>query len=245
MEEQIASPTGGEENQSDVWRLQGIFFEPTKTFESINVRPSFWLPLLLTVVIAILLWQALPYFVELEDLLMAQAKLNPQTAQLSEDQLEQQLKYTVPIIQWVGPVVAPPAMLFLFAALILLMVHLTGSETTYKKLLGVTSHCLFLQTLIGSVLMLLVYSLASDPKAIDMQNPVYTNLGPLLDAQQSPLLYKLASSVDMVVWYVIYLLGLGTAAVSKRMSVGKGVMLVGVLYIIYVLISVGWAAVWN
>ena len=121
----------------------------------------------------------------------------------------------------------------------------TGNETSYKKLLGVTAHCLFFQTLIGSVMILLVYSLASDPKAIDIQNPVYTNLGPLVDAKESPILSKLASSVDLVVWYVIYLLGLGTATVSKRMAVGTGVALVAALYIVYVILGVGWTALWN
>ena len=245
MEEQMTSPNVEDQTQSDVWRLQGVFFEPTKTFQSINERPSFWLPLVLTVIIAILLWQALAYFVNLEDFFLEQAKLNPQTAQLTDEQLEQQMKFTVPLIQWVGPIVVPPVTMFLFAALILLMVHLSGSETIYRKLLGVTSHCLFLQALIGAVLMILVFALASDPKAIDVQNPVYTNLGPLLDSKESPVLYKLASSVDLVVWYVIYLLGLGTATVSKRMAVGKGVFLVAFLYAIYVLLSVGLSAVWN
>jgi len=78
-----------------------------------------------------------------------------------------------------------------------------------------------------------------------VQNPVYTNLGPLVDSKESPVLYKLASSADLVIWYVIYLLGLGTATVSKRMTVGKGVLLVAFLYGIYVLLGAGWAAVWN
>jgi hypothetical protein len=245
MEEEMISPIVEDQDQGDVWRLQGIFFEPTKTFQAINVRPSFWLPLVLTVVIAILLSQALAYFVDLEDILLQQVKLNPQAAQLTEEQLEQQIKYTMPLFKWVGPVVAPPAMLFLFSGLILLMVHLSGSETTYKKLLGVTSHSLFLQGLVGAVLTILVYALASDPKAIDIQNPVYTNLSPLVDTRESPILYKIASSMDLVVWYVIYLLGLGTATVSRRMTVGKGVLLVAILYFIYVLLGVGWAAVWN
>jgi len=231
--------------EGDLWRLQGIFFEPTKTFYSIDKRPSFWVPLLATIIVAILMWQAMAHFVDLEELFLEQAKLNPQTADLSDEQLEQQMKFTVPIIQWVGPLVAPPVMLFLIAALILLMVHLSGSETSYKKLLGVTSHCLFLQTVVGSVLMVTVYALASDPKSIDFQNPVYTNLGPLVDSKDSPVLYKLASSADLVIWYVIYLLGMGTAAVSRRMSVGKGVMLVAVLYLFYVLLSLGWAAIWT
>ena len=148
------------------------------------------------------------------------------------------------MVKWVGPIMAPPVMLFFFSGLILLMVHLSGSETTYKKLLGVTSHSLFLQTLIGAVLTILVYALASDPKAIDFQNPVYTNLSPLVNARESPILYKIASSFDLVVWYIIYLMGLGTATVSKRMTVGKGVLLVAILYIIYVLLGVGWAAIW-
>ena len=242
MEEQLIPPVEDDQNRTDVWRLQGIFFEPTNTFESINVRPSFWLPLVLSILIALLMWQALGYFVDLEELFIEQARAHPQAAQLTDEQLEQQIRFTIPIVQWAGPIVFPAVMLFLLAALILLMVHLSGSETTYKKLLGVTSHSLFVQTLVGSFLMFLVYVMADNPKAINLENPVYTNLGPLFSSKEAPILYKIASSMDLIVWYVIYLLGLGTATVSKRMKVGKGVFLVGILYAIYVLLGVGWVA---
>jgi hypothetical protein len=230
------------EERGDLWRLQGIIFEPTKTFESINSRPSFWVALVATILIAVLFWQILPYFVDLEELFLEQARQNPQAAQVSDEDLEQSIGFSILFVQWGAAVVAPVLFLFLIAGLIMLLVHLTGSETTYQKLLGVTSHALFFQTLVGTVLTLLVYSLASDPKSIDLENALYTNLGHLFNAKESPVMYKLASSVDVVVWYVIYLLGLGTATVSSRMKVAKGVILVAVLYAIYVLLGVGWAA---
>jgi hypothetical protein len=242
MDQQMTPPSVEEEERGDLWRLQGIIFEPGKTFESINRRPSFWLALIATIVLAVLFWQILPYFVDLEELFLEQARQNPQTAQLSDEELEGSIGVSIMFVQWGAAVVAPVVFLFLIAALIMLLVHLTGSETSYKKLLGVTSHTLFFQSLVGMVLTLLVYSLASDPKSIDIENPLYTNLGHLVSAKESPVIYKLASSVDIVVWYVIYLLGLGTATVSAKMKVAKGVILVATLYGIYVLLGVGWAA---
>jgi hypothetical protein len=234
---------GEEEAKGSIWRLQGIFFEPSATFEDINKKPTFVVALLLTVVIALIGWNIIDNLVDVQELIEAQIKAAPQAEGLSQDQIELQASYTVPFIKWVAPVLIPPLMMLLVAALMLLMAFLTGGTTTFKKLTAVVSYTFFFQTVISITLMVLVFAVVADPEAINLQNPVSSNLGFLFDAEDSPVLYKLASSADVIIWYVIYLLGLGLSKVSEGIKVGKGFALVAVLYLIYVFIGAGWSMI--
>ena len=56
---------GEEEAKGSIWRLQGIFFEPSATFEDIDKKPTFVVALLLTVVIALIGWTIIDNLVDL------------------------------------------------------------------------------------------------------------------------------------------------------------------------------------
>ena len=242
MENESAALPETPQPKGALWRLQGIFFEPSATFEDINLKPGFIVPLAVSILITLIVWQVIPHFVDLQELFLAQARNNPQVANLSDDQIKAGLGFQVLIIKYFVPLLIP-IMALIFAGVFLLMVSISGSETTFSRVFSVVSQTFFFQSLIGGILLVIVFVLAKDPYAINLQNPIFTNLGPLVDAKASPVLYKLASSVDILNFYVIYLLGLGISKVSRRMSVGKGVMMVVIPYLIYLAISVGITAV--
>ncbi len=221
-----------------LWRLQGIFFEPSETFKDINLKPGFIVPLIVAMLVTLAAWQAIAHLVDLHELLMAQVKSAPQAAGLSEDQLASSVNFQVIILQYLVPLFIP-LMALIYSGVFMLMVWISGSETTFSRLFSVVTHTIFFQSLVGAVLLVIVFALASDPYAVNLQNPIFTNLGPLVDPKASPVLYKLASSVDIISIYVIYLFGLGISKVSKRLSVGKGVTLVVIPYLVYLAISVG------
>jgi hypothetical protein len=188
--------------------------------------------------------------IDLADVIEAQIRSSSQGAQLTTEQIETQvdgLKNSpfFPIMKWGGPLIGPPVLIFVVAALMLLLVYLMGSETTYKRLLGVTSHTYFFYYLVYSGLTVAVFLLASDPKSIDIQNPVYTNLGFLVEAKDGPVINKILSSLDIITIYIICLLGLGMSKVSERMKSGRGIVLVASIYIVYVLLGVGWRAIFG
>jgi hypothetical protein len=238
MESQTAAAPETPQPKGALWRLQGIFFEPSATFEDINLRPGFIVPLVAAMVIAFVTWQLLSHFVDLQEVLMTQIRNSPQAANASPEQLRTGLNLQLIILKYLVPVLVP-IMALIYAGVFMLMVWISGSETTFSKLLSSVSYTVFFQTLVGSVLLLVVFALAQDPNSINLQNPVFTNPGPLVSAKTSPVLYSLLSSVDIVSFYVIFLFGLGISKVSRRMSTGKGVTLVAIPFLIYVAIKVG------
>ncbi len=238
MESQTAAAPETPQPKGALWRLQGIFFEPSATFEDINLRPDFIVPLVAAMVITFVTWQLLSHFVDLQEVLMTQIRNSPQAANASPEQLRTGLNFQLIILKYLVPVLVP-IMALIYAGVFMLMVWISGSETTFSKLLSSVSYTVFFQTLVGYVLLLVVFALAQDPNSINLQNPVFTNPGPLVNAKTSPVLYSLLSSVDIVSFYVIFLFGLGISKVSRRMSTGKGVILVVIPFLIYVAIKVG------
>ncbi|UCF38074.1 MAG: YIP1 family protein [Acidobacteriota bacterium] len=247
MEDQVVSQTteSSPPVRGAAWRLQGIFFEPSATFEDINLKPGFIVPLILSILVAFLAWFVIDSVIDLDEYLIAQIEKAPQAERLTAEQIEQQAKISGTIVRWVGPAIGPLIMLFLVSGVLMLLIYLSGSETTFMKLLGVASHTFFFQTVVGSILLAVVFSLTQDPQAIDVQNPYMTNLGHLFNPKESPVVYRFMSSMDLISFYVIYLLGLGVSKVSRKISVGKGVVLVFIPFLLYVLGATGIAALTN
>jgi hypothetical protein len=48
--------------------------------------------------------------------------------------------------------------------------------------------------------------------------------------------------LDILVWYTIFLMGLGISKIAVRCSVAKGVMIIGFWYLLYALIKTGLSA---
>jgi hypothetical protein len=79
-----------------------------------------------------------------------------------------------------------------------------------------------------------------DPTDVDLQNPIASNLGLLIPAETSKFLHRLAISMDIFSFWQIYLLGTG-AAICGRLSRVKGIMAIGIPWLIYVFIAAGLA----
>ncbi len=248
METPAAGGGAQAEDMGAVQRLVGVILEPGRTFEAIARRPTFLLAVIVTIVISTVAAAVLYSRIDMAQMMEAQIRSSSAGERMTAEQIRQQVETitTSPfykVMLWAGPILANPIMVVALAGILLLMVYLAGSETTFLKVLGVAAHAMFFMSLVSGGLMIIVLLLAADPQAIDIQNPLYTNLGHLVSAKESPVLNRLLSSVDIITLYVIYLLGLGLSKVCSRMSVGKGVFLVAVPWLVYVAIAVLWRAV--
>jgi hypothetical protein len=231
-------------------RLVGVFVEPGRTFESINWKPAFLLALVVAVLAGVGTTMVMHSKVDMAQAMETAIRNSSAGARMSSDEIRQQVEMVAnnpfyKVMMWAGPILATPIMIFALSGILLLMVFVGSSETSYLKMLGVTSHAMLFYSVVGGVLLTIVLVLSPDPQAIDLQNPVYTNPGALVDAKEYPVLNRLASALDLVTLYTIYLLGLGLSKVAARMSVGKGVLLAGIPWLLYVGIGVLWRALFG
>src|SRR5262249_38990785 len=100
---------------SEASRLTGVFFEPKKTFEDVARRPSFVVPLLLTIVVNLIFTVLLSQHVGWARIVRQQQELNPraqqQMANLSPEQRERANAMTqtiTPIISYCAAILGTP-----------------------------------------------------------------------------------------------------------------------------------------
>src|SRR5580658_8442739 len=107
---------------SEVSRIQGVFFEPSKTFRDIAQRPTWFLPMILTIAGAIGFASAVSQRIGWDRLVRQQMEANSRFRQAPPDQRQQaidlQLRF-MPVEFYAGAVLGPP-MIYLAVAGVLL-----------------------------------------------------------------------------------------------------------------------------
>lgn len=237
----------GVEKKGSFWKLQGIFFEPTRTFQQINLIPSWVLPLLLAIIISGAGWLVVVNRIGLETLMRLQIEGTSRAEEMSQAQIEETTEQLAnsPFMQFMMYTSATvgPVLIALVTALVLLLgLYLLGGDTNFKKVFSVVAHTFFFYYVVYTGLTIVVVLLIAEPETLDLQNPIYTNLAFLFDRKESPVAYAAASSIDLVSFYHIYLLSLGLSIVSQKASYRGCLGVVLVLWGIYVGAKTGMVA---
>lgn len=246
---EAAQEDSQEELQSSWWRLQGIFLEPHATFRQIARKPTVLLPLLAIILVGV----AVNYFVidqiGYENILRQQLNQSPQLQDLPAERREELIRSRVNspvfrVLAYVGPVFGAVAIL-IAAALLLLGVRVLGSDSPFKHVFSVTCHSYFAYAVVTGLLLCLVVLVSSDRSTIDVQNAVQSHLGLLVDKADSPALYALASSFDIISFYLMYLLALGLSSLGRKPSFGGALGVVIFWWALWVTGKVGFAMLFS
>jgi len=239
-----------------VQRFVGVIFSPGDTFRDINRKPTWLVPLLISIVISIAFGFFFEYVVKPDWNEMVREQTRKASERFgspmpSDAELQGQVAITKTISK-VAFVVMPVIATFFLAGIFALGLMVMSAQTTFKKILsvitwsGAVTGVVYIVILMASLLLRDEEGLReinpSDPKSWSA-----TNLGALLPADASPAIKALAGSIDVfTIWYLI-LLSMGFAAIAgaKRFTTGKTATLVFGLWIVWVLITVGIASVFG
>ncbi|MCP5116542.1 MAG: hypothetical protein GY953_37415 [bacterium] len=229
---------------SPLARLFGIFWEPKRTFQDIINHPGFWLPLLLMVALGVVYIALFQQTVGVEELLRQQLAKQPNAQEIPPGQMGMVVTFTT-VTMFVGAALGAP-IAYAVIALILMFAFriLAGSEVKFKQAFGISVHA-FLPTVITSVLAIIVMQTVR-PADFDLQNPIMSNLGWLVDTEASAgWLYSLASSIDVFMLWIVVLLAMGFATATRKCSTGTGIAIVGSLWALVIVVKVGWSALFG
>ncbi len=249
--ENVTDETNSESaSMTFIQRLTGGYFEPGKTFEDINKKPT-WLAIFL---ISAILSMAAAYVVSIRiDMASITRKyMESMPLNLSEEQLNQMEEQTAArqnspmskIIQIVQtPILSIIAYLAL-AGIFMLMFLIMQAHFKYKKALAVTIWGFAIPGIIQTILNIFVLFL-KEPFTVDPTEGIVTsNLGFLVDGKAHAALRSLASSIDIFSIWTIILLSIGFAAISdKKMTKGKAATGVVILWVIFIIGKVGFRAI--
>jgi hypothetical protein len=222
--------------------LTGIFFEPSRTYEALRVRPRFLVAGLILLVLACVVTLVLYMRVDMGQFIREKIERSPNAAQIDETQKEMQVK----VGKMFGAVVIPlsvPIAIAAGAALYLLGVMLFGGSITYKKSLSVWAYSWLPPSVLGALIALLVMFLKS-PETIVPERMVATNPGALFGEESSRVLVAFLSQFDLLRFYGLFLAALGLRKLAK-LSSGQAWGVVLGLWLIGLIIAVGSAAVFG
>jgi hypothetical protein len=230
-------------------RVSNTFTAPSKTFEDIKRgNKSWWLPFVIVALAGYVLFAAVYFKIGMQQTVENQIQLNTKQAeamaQMPADQQETQRKWSVYITE--GIFIANPILVLIVGAVIALVLWGTinfvfGGKATFGGVLAVW----FFAGLPGVIKVLLgtiVIFAGAAPESFNIKNFAPTNLGAFLNPMDTnKALYSLATSLDVITIWTLFLMGMGIAIVAgvKRTS---GYIAVFGWWAIMVLLGVGVAA---
>ncbi|MBL8148697.1 MAG: YIP1 family protein [Blastocatellia bacterium] len=239
-------------------RLIGVVFSPGETFKDIAIKPNWVVPILLAIAILIAGNQLITRRLKIDPEKIARQAITKQfekqgksISDLSPEQkeaLEGQIKISVKIQSYIPliTVLTTPISIAFLTFVFWLGSLLMGLEVNYKRLFSVTAYSfsvvvVFLATVVNTVV-----AFIRDPEDIDILRGIaVTNPGMLLPETSPSALIALLSRFDIFsIWFLILMI-IAIPAISKKADTTKSTVLVMGLWTIWILISVGWAALFG
>jgi len=230
-------------------RLAGVFFEPSKTFADIAARPSFWVPLILSIAFGLLYITLYTQHVGWERMIRHQMETSSRAAQLTPEQRETQAQMGAkfaPVIGYVGILAGIPIALVIWAAVLLGIVKgIMSVPIRFKQTFAIVCYA----GLPGVIFMLLAIAVMflKSPDDFNLQNPLVFNPAAFMDqATASKFVYSVASSLDLFRIWTMLLIGIGLkAAAGRKMSTGGAMAAVFVPWAIWTLCAGALAGIFS
>jgi hypothetical protein len=234
---------------SEVNRLTSVFFEPAAAFESIARRPTWLVPLLLTLALTALVMFIHPRRVSQDAMVKAQVKQAQAFGAGSADpaMLEAAIrgrmdswwsKYGNILIIIVFGGLATAAM----AGILMLAYMLAGTSVNFKRSISALCWSALPTTFILSLLTILFLFLKNqeDLHPLNPYENVLSNLGFLAKAESQPVLQGLLGSIDIFSFWRIYLTGIAFSAASLGGVTKKNsIVVIVILWVLYVMGKAG------
>jgi hypothetical protein len=223
----------------EISRLAGVFFEPGNTFADIARRPSFLLPMLLMIVAGLASSYVISEKIGWERIIRHQQEASSRVQQLTPEQREQAVATGVKvasIFAYIGPIVAVPLFSLIEAGVLLgIVAGIMSAPVSFKQAFAVV--CWSGITYIVTVILTIVVVFLKNPDEINIQNVLAFNPGAFMDPQtSSKFLYSLATSMDLLSFWAIFLMATGLkAAAGKKLSFGGALFSVVLPWGVYVL----------
>lgn len=239
--------TEAPERKSFFSRLAGVYFSPRATFQEIGRSPGVLVPIIVLIVISGLVGFYLAKNLDMGSLLADQMEQAVAEGRMTQEQMEQSLPMMLKFadIQLiVGAPLGSLAITLIIAALFKLVSSLAGAENRFKAVFAVTLYAMIAISIVQSALLILVLSLKS-PGEVDIANPnsmVASNLGAILESMLGEdalpkFFMRLAGFVDIFAIWMIALLAIGYAAVSRKLKTATAAAWLAVAYGIIALIG--------
>jgi len=216
-----STPTSQPAALSEGARIINTFIAPSKTFTDLRRSAAWWAPFLLMVIVSVafvyVAGQRVGFRKAMENQMQSQPKAQARLENLPPDQREQQMEQgakVTKIIAYAFPAIQLLILLFIAAVMFATFKFAAGADVSFKISLAIVMYA-SLPGLLRAILAVVSLLAGGNVDSFTFQNPVATNPGYFMNAADSPLLYSLASSLDIFLIWTLILTAIGFTCVSK------------------------------
>jgi hypothetical protein len=217
MDETMIAPPFPEERPANSFlsRALGVFISPGATFEDIARKPGFLAPVVTLIVAACTLFDVMYWKVGMETMTRLSLERSPFASRMTPEQMDKAIQDSAGhlarqlIVTDVFIIIVTFIIILILAGLGLMIVNaILGAQVKFKTLFSIASYAQ-LPSVLGSLLGLVVV-LFGGTDNLDPQNPIPMNLAFFLNYKEvSKPLFALAGSADVLVVWMLILLGVG------------------------------------
>jgi len=219
-------------------KLWGVLVDPGRTFSALDHKPSWLFPVIVLILVAMISSVLVADFriQEARQRIEQNDRFTPQQREEIYDRMdEQQSKPIMKLLSYViGPIVAVFIIIFFVSAVLYFGGNvLLGGETGFKKVLSVYSW--------SSMVAIPALLLKTPLMLLKETSKVHTSLAALMPSgSEEGLLFKILTHTDLFTIWEISLLSIGLAVIYKFSTKKTAGLVIG-LYLVYVVLAVGFS----
>jgi hypothetical protein len=206
-------------------RIIGVLFSPDATMASIAKRPDWVLPLVFLLIASFAVGIVIAQHVDFGATVRESVEQNKN---MSQEQIDKAVKmgsifgkvatYLAPVFNVIG--------LLIIAGVLLLAVRLFGGDGDFKQAFSVTCYASIPSIIKAVVLLIIILARGGTISAQALATLVRSNLGFLADFKANPMAFALLSSVDIFSIWLVVLLIMGFAYVSRLSKAKTAVIII-------------------
>lgn len=228
-------------------RLGGVYLSPGETFRDIGRSPDVLLPMIALVILGLLVGYYMAQKIDLGSMMAEPLQQAVADGRLTEEQMEQQLAVMSKfggVQMTVGNALGTLLMTLVIAALFKLISVMIGAENRFKAVFAATLYTFLAVSIVqyAVTVLILYFKSPGELTVTSITSLVASNLGALLagllgEDALPKFLMSFFGWIDLFAIWMIALLAIGYAAVSRKLKTSTAAIWLGGVYVVIALIA--------
>jgi hypothetical protein len=226
--------------------LAEIFYSPSDAYVSLKSKRPWVVPMLASIVMAILMNFMMITVMGIGTITRNRLESSPSLAErlgpagINEAVRQAETSTVQKSMGYVGAMVAVPVMLCITAGLLLGVLMIMGTNTNFNMVLGASALSTF--AVLVAMTLCTAVALAARSGNYEGLNPeqmVMLNVGAFLPDTVPKFLRGLASGIDLIGFWGVYMQSVGVSILSERVTLKQAFVASAVLYVLWTLVRAG------